>query len=160
MEKEDLVSLTADIVAAHVANNNVAVGDLPTLIQNVHGALAALGEKPADAEPEGKKASVSMRASIKPDYLICMECGKKHKTLKRHLATAHGLSPAQYRADYGLPASYPMAAPNYAEQRRALALAVGLGRKAKGSGRRKSAPRKAGAAAGGRTKRQRRAKAG
>ena len=135
MQEEDLVTLTADIVSAHVANNNVAVGDLGYLINNVHGALAALNKPPGPAEPERKKALVSVRASIKPDYLVCMECGRKQKTLKRHLATAHGMTPDQYRADYGLPATYPMAAPNYSEQRRALAKSLGLGRK---TGRRKS----------------------
>lgn len=130
MEQQDLVSLTADIVAAHVANNNIAIGDLPTLIQNVHGALAGLQEAPAEPEPEPKNALVSVRASVKLDYLVCMECGRKHKTLKRHLSTAHDMTPDQYRADYGLPASYPMVAPNYSEERRAMAHKIGLGRKA------------------------------
>ena len=129
MQEEDLVTLTADIVSAHVANNNVAVGDLGNLIRGVHGALAGLKEPPAQAEPERKKALVSVRASLKPDYLVCMECGARQKTLKRHLAVAHGMTPDQYRADYGLPASYPMTAPNYSEQRRALAKTIGLGRK-------------------------------
>ena len=129
MQEEDLVTLAADIVSAHVANNNVAVGDISNLIRSVHGALAGLNEAPAQQEPERKKALVSVRASIKPDHLVCMECGRKQKTLKRHLATAHGMTPDQYRADYGLPASYPMVAPNYSEQRRALAKSLGLGRK-------------------------------
>lgn len=135
MQEEDLVALTADIVSAHVSNNNVAVGDVANLIQSVHGALAALKEPLEEAEPERKKALVSARASIKPDYLVCMECGARQKTLKRHLATAHGMTPNQYRADYGLPASYPMVSPNYSEQRRALAKSIGLGRK---GGRRKT----------------------
>jgi predicted transcriptional regulator len=151
MQEEDLVTLTADIVSAHVANNNVAVGDLAALIQNVHGALAALNGPPAEPEPERRKAAVSARASVKPDYLICLECGRKQKTLKRHLATAHGVTPEQYRAEYGLPASYPMVAPNYSEQRRAMAHKIGLGRKPQagrgkgagaGRGRRAAAPRK------------------
>lgn len=129
MQEEDLVTLTADIVSAHVANNHVSVGDIADLIGNVHGALAALGEAPAPEEPERKKALVSVRASIKPDHLVCMECGRRQKTLKRHLAIAHGMTPDQYRADYGLPATYPMVAPNYSEQRRALAKSLGLGRK-------------------------------
>lgn len=135
MQEEDLVTLTADIVSAHVSNNSVAVGDLPNLIQSVHGALAALAEPPAAVEPERKKALVSARASIRPDFLVCMECGGRQKTLKRHLAVAHGMTPDQYRADYGLPASYPMTAPNYSEERRALAKSLGLGRK---GGRRKA----------------------
>ena len=144
MQEEDLVALTADIVSAHVANNNVAVGDVANLIQSVHGALAGLTEQPAAPEPERKKPLVSVRASIKPDYLVCMECGARQKTLKRHLATAHGMTPDQYRADYGLPASYPMTAPNYSEQRRAMAKTIGLGRK----GGRRKAGRAAKAAAG------------
>ena len=135
MQEEDLVALTADIVSAHVANNNVAVGDLGNLIQNVHGALAALNEPPAAPEPERKKALVSARASVKPDFLVCLECGARQKTLKRHLAVAHGVTPDRYRAEHGLPASYPMTAPNYSEQRRALAKSLGLGRK---TGRRKA----------------------
>lgn len=127
MENQQLVELTADIVAAHVAHNNVAVGDVTSLIQNVHGALAALGTP--DVAPEQKKSPVvSVRASIKPDYIICMECGQKHKMLKRHLLRAHGMSPDQYRADYGLARDYPLVAPNYSEQRRTLAHAIGLGR--------------------------------
>lgn len=136
MEQEDLASVTANIVAAHVGNNNVSISELGSLITNVHAALAALGAPPPQPEPEQKKALVSVRASIKPDHLVCMECGAQQKTLKRHLATAHGLTPEQYRADYKLPASYPMAAPAYSERRRALAHAAGLGRttKRRGSG--------------------------
>lgn len=153
VDEANLVTLTADIVAAHVSNNSVAIGDLPTLIRNVYGALSRLQEAPAEPEPEGKKALVSVRASVKPDHLVCMECGRKQKTLKRHLAAAHGMTPDQYRADYGLPRDYPMAAPQYAEQRRAMAHKIGLGRKPQpgrgkgaragaGRGRRASAPRK------------------
>ena len=127
MENQSLVELTADIVASHVTNNHVSVGDLPNLIQRVHEALAGLSS-PAAEEP-GKVPVVSVQASIKPDYLVCMECGRKQKTLRRHLATAHGMTPEQYRADYGLPADYPMTAPNYSERRRTMAKAIGLGRK-------------------------------
>ena len=135
MQEEDLVALTADIVSAHVANNAVAVGDLGNLIQSVHGALAGLGAPAAEALAKRKKALVSVRASIKPDFLVCMECGARQKTLKRHLAVAHGMTPDRYRAEYRLPATYPMTAPNYSEQRRALAKSFGLGRK---GGRRKA----------------------
>ncbi len=125
---ETLVTLTADIVAAHVSNNSVAVGDLPLLIQNVHGALAGLGG-PAP-EPETKQEpAVSVRASIKPDYLVWLEDGKKLKMLKRHLMTHYQMTPEQYRAKCNLPADYPMVAPNYAEQRRSLAKKIGLGTK-------------------------------
>ena len=126
--QETLVTLTADIVAAHVSNNSVAVSDLPVLIANVHGALAGLGG-PAP-EPEAKQEpKVSVRASIKPDYIICLEDGKKLKMLKRHLMTHYQMTPEQYRAKWNLPADYPMVAPNYAEQRRSLANKIGLGTK-------------------------------
>ena len=130
---ETLITLTADIVSAHVSNNSVAVSDLPTLIQNVHDALAGLGE-PA-AEPEAKQEpAVSVRASIKPDYIVCLEDGKKLKMLKRHLMTHYQMTPEQYRAKWNLPADYPMVAPNYAEQRRSLAKKIGLGTKRRRTG--------------------------
>ncbi|MCW3847990.1 MucR family transcriptional regulator [Sphingomonas sp. LB-2] len=126
--QETLVTLTADIVAAHVSNNSVAVSDLPILIQNVHGALAGLGA--AVAEPEAKQEpAVSIRSSVKPDFIVCLEDGKKLKMLKRHLMTHYQMTPDQYRAKWGLPADYPMVAPNYAEQRRTLAKKIGLGTK-------------------------------
>jgi len=128
---EALITLTADIVSAHVSNNSVAVGDLPTLIQNVHGALFALGD--SAPEPEAKREpAVPVRASIKPDYLVCLEDGKKLKMLKRHLLTRYQLTPDQYRARWSLPADYPMVAPNYAEQRRSLAKKIGLGTRGRG----------------------------
>jgi predicted transcriptional regulator len=128
-EDNQLIELTADIVAAHVSNNNVAVGDVANLVQRVHEALSGLGQAPAEQEPARKEAVVSVRASVKPDYLVCMECGKKQKTLRRHLQTAHGMTPDQYRGDYGLPRDYPMTAPNYSERRREMAKSIGLGRK-------------------------------
>lgn len=125
---ETLITLTADIVSAHVSNNSVAVSDLPFLIQNVHGALANLGGE--IAEPEIKQEpAVSVRASVKPDYIVCLEDGKKLKMLKRHLMTHYQMTPEQYRAKWSLPADYPMVAPNYAEQRRSLAKKIGLGTK-------------------------------
>ena len=127
MDNETLVSLTADIVAAHVANNTVSVDRVGTLVAGIHRALASLGTQ---AEPVVQKVPVvSARASIKHDYLVCMECGAKQKTLKRHLQTAHQLTPAQYRQDFALPASYPMVAEEYAGRRRELAKSLGLGRK-------------------------------
>jgi len=125
---ETLLTLTADIVAAHVSNNTIPVADLGGLIERVHAALAGLGETPPAPEPELKPA-VSVRASVKPDHIVCLEDGKKLKMLKRHLMTDHGLTPAQYRARWNLPADYPIVAPAYAEQRRALAVKIGLGRK-------------------------------
>ncbi|MBX9881895.1 MAG: MucR family transcriptional regulator [Sphingomonas sp.] len=126
--QETLITLTADIVAAHVSNNSVAVSDLPVLIANVHNALQGLGG-PAP-EPEVKQEpAVSIRASVKPDYIVCLEDGKKLKMLKRHLMTHYQMTPEQYRAKWNLPADYPMVAPNYAEQRRSLAKKIGLGTK-------------------------------
>ena len=126
--EDTLLTLTADIVAAHVSNNSVAVNDLPNLIQNVHSALSGISSNGAapEAKPEPK---VSIRSSVKPDYIVCLEDGKKLKMLKRHLATHYSMTPDQYRQKSGLSADYPMVAPNYAEQRRTLAKSIGLGTK-------------------------------
>ncbi len=125
---ETLITLTSDIVAAHVSNNSVAVSDLAVLITNVYGALAGLGQ--ADAAPEAlPEPAVSIRSSVKPDFIVCLEDGKKLKMLKRHLMTHYNLTPDQYRARWGLASDYPMVAPNYAEKRRELAKKIGLGRK-------------------------------
>lgn len=128
MDNEQLLTLTADIVAAYVGNNNVSVSDVAGLVQQVHGALSKISA-PSEAAPEAKTPVVSAKASVKPDYIVCMECGKKQKTLKRHLQTSHGMTPAQYRQDYGLPASYPMVAADYSKRRSELAQAIGLGRR-------------------------------
>jgi predicted transcriptional regulator len=141
MENQDnddtLITLTADIVAAHVSNNSVAVNDLPQLIANVHGALATLTG--ASAAPEiRQEPKVPVRSSIKPDYIVCLEDGKRLKMLKRHLMTHYQMTPDQYRQKWGLNSDYPMVAPNYAEQRRTLAKSIGLGTK-----RRKPAAAKA-----------------
>ena len=122
--EDTLLTLTADIVAAHVSNNSVAVNDLPNLIQNVHGALSGIAGSGAAAEPK-PEPKVSIRASIKPDYIVCLEDGKRLKMLKRHLMTHYNLTPDQYRQKWGLSADYPMVAPNYAE----LAKSIGLGTK-------------------------------
>src|ERR1043165_1355287 len=126
--EDTLLTLTADIVAAHVSNNSVAVNDLPNLIQNVHQALRVISTTSAapEAKPEPK---VSIRSSVKPDFIVCLEDGKKLKMLKRHLMTHYGMTPEQYRQKWGLSADYPMVAPNYAEQRRTLAKSIGLGTK-------------------------------
>jgi predicted transcriptional regulator len=123
---ETLITLTADIVSAHLSNNSVTVSEVPGLIQNVHGALVQLGN--AAPEPEVRQEpAVSVRSSVKPDYIVCLEDGKKLKMLKRHLMTHYNLTPEQYRAKWNLPADYPMVAPNYADQRRNLAKKIGLG---------------------------------
>lgn len=126
--RESLITLTSDIVAAHVSNNSVAVGDLPTLIANVYGALAGL-DQPAEVKEVRPEPAVSIRASVKPDYLVCLEDGKKLKMLKRHLMTHYNMTPEEYRSRWNLPADYPMVAPSYAETRRDLAKKIGLGRK-------------------------------
>lgn len=135
---ETLITLTSDIVAAHVSNNSVAVSDLPILISNVHGALHILASETVNTleEEVRPEPAVSVRASIKPDYIICLEDGKKLKMLKRHLMTHYGMTPEDYRRRWDLPSDYPMVAPNYAERRRELAKKIGLGRKP-GSGRKK-----------------------
>lgn len=123
-----LVTLTADIVSAHVSNNSVAIGDVSSLIANVHKSLATLNT-PAAAVAVAQEPAVSVRSSIKPDYIICLEDGKKLKMLKRHLMTHYGMTPADYRLKWNLPADYPMTAPAYAQQRKELAMKIGLGRK-------------------------------
>ena len=124
---ETLITLTSDIVAAHVSNNSVAVSDLPLIINSVHGALTGLSGKAAEqAKPD---PAVPIKSSIKPDYVICLEDGKKLKMLKRHLMTHYKMTPDEYRSKWGLPASYPMVAPNYAKKRAELAKAIGLGKK-------------------------------
>jgi predicted transcriptional regulator len=138
---EMLVTLTADIVAAHVSNNSVAISDLSVLINNVHAALSGLGAQVV--EEEKPVPAVSIRSSIKPDYIVCLEDGKKLKMLRRHLMTHYDMTPEDYRAKWGLPADYPMVAPNYAEKRRALAKEIGLGTKGRGGGRKPKAKKAA-----------------
>ena len=133
--EETLISLTADIVSAHVSNNSVAVNDLPALIQNVHNALSGLGGTAPEPEAKKQEPAVSVRSSVKPDFIVCLEDGKKLKMLKRHLMTHYQMTPDQYRQKWGLSADYPMVAPNYAEQRRTLAKQIGLGTKRRRTGR-------------------------
>jgi predicted transcriptional regulator len=135
---ETLITLTSDIVAAHVSNNNVDVNEIPNLITNVYQALSGLGGTTVEeARPE---PAVSVRSSVKKDHLVCLEDGKKMKMLKRHLMTEHGMTPDDYRQRWGLGSDYPMVAPDYAETRRDLAKKIGLGRKpGQKRGRRKKA---------------------
>ncbi|MFN3171577.1 MAG: MucR family transcriptional regulator [Hyphomicrobiales bacterium] len=129
-----LVDLTADIVSAYVSHNVIPASDLPVLINDVHGALGTLMGHPAEPPKEDQKPAVPPKKSITPDYLICLEDGKRFKSLKRHLKTHYDLSPEQYRDKWGLPSDYPMVAPNYAEARSRLAKEMGLGqRRAKAS---------------------------
>lgn len=127
MTDETLLTLAADIISAHVSNNTVAPVELPRLIQSVYASLAGLG-KEAPVE-EKREPAVSIRSSVKADTLTCLECGAKMKMLKRHLASDHGLTPAEYRARWALPADYPMVAADYAARRKELAVRIGLGRK-------------------------------
>jgi predicted transcriptional regulator len=130
LKKEELLALTAEIVSSHVANNSVAMGELPQLIEQVFGTLNSLssadGAKEARPEP-----AVPIKKSITPNYMVCLEDGKKLKMLKRHLKTQYDMTPEQYRERWNLPADYPMVAPNYANQRRELAKKIGLGRSRK-----------------------------
>jgi predicted transcriptional regulator len=128
----DMLALTADIVSAHLSNNTVATTDVAGLIQSVHSALAGLGQS---AEPEKPKQepAVSVRSSVKPDYIICLEDGAKLKMLKRYIRTRFDMSPEEYRAKWGLPRDYPMVAPSYAATRKELAVKIGLGRKPVGA---------------------------
>ena len=137
-DKETLVALTADIVAAHVGNNKTAISDVPLVIAAVHEALSALGTKTEPAA-EPQLPAVSIRSSVKPDHVVCLEDGKKMKMLRRHLATDHDMTPDEYRAKWNLPKDYPMVAPNYAEKRRELAKQIGLGTKGRGGGRKPAA---------------------
>ena len=128
----ELLELTTEIVAAHVANNEISAGDLPGLIEQVYGALAriASGNMPA-AVAERPEPAVSIKKSIAPDYIVCLEDGKKLKMLKRHLKTSYDMTPEQYRERWGLAADYPMVAPNYAKKRSQLAKKIGLGKRGK-----------------------------
>jgi predicted transcriptional regulator len=122
----DLLALTTEIVAAHVSNNTVAVGDLPQLINQVYQSLSSIGKVPVPTA-ERPQPAVSVKRSVHPDYIICLEDGKKLKMLKRHLKTAYDMTPDEYRERWSLPPDYPMVAPNYARQRSKLAKEIGLG---------------------------------
>jgi predicted transcriptional regulator len=126
-DKAELIEMTADIVSAYVGANTVAAEDLPALIHSVHRALSNVsgGAEPVETEP--KEPAVPIKRSITPDYLICLEDGRKFKSLKRHLRTKYNMSPEDYRAKWGLPRDYPMVAPSYAKARSDLAKQMGLG---------------------------------
>lgn len=129
----NLSELTADIVSAYVSNNSVRADELASLIGDVHAALQRAPNGPAEPEPEPQEPAVPVRKSVTPDHLVCLEDGKKFKSLKRHLQGEHGMTPSEYRAKWGLKGDYPMVAPNYSEARSSLAKTMGLGRKAGGS---------------------------
>jgi predicted transcriptional regulator len=129
MSQDHLIELTAEIVAAYVSTNKIASGSLSGLIDDVHKALHRTATGQVEAPEESLKPAVPIKKSITPDYLICLDDGKKFKSLKRHLRTHHDLTPEEYRQRWGLPADYPMVAPNYAKARSSLAKKMGLGRK-------------------------------
>jgi predicted transcriptional regulator len=129
MEQDNLIELTADVVSAYVSNNSIQSSDLPALISEVHAALHQTLGGPAEPEPEPQKPAVSIKKSVTPDYIICLDDGKKFKSLKRHLRTHYDLTPEDYREKWGLPVDYPMVAPNYAKARSMLAKKMGLGQK-------------------------------
>ncbi|MER9227020.1 MucR family transcriptional regulator [Mesorhizobium sp. M0664] len=128
-KQADLISITADIVSAYVSNNPLPVGELPKLIEDVYVALQGVGTPVAPTAAKLEPA-VSIKKSVSPDFIICLEDGKKFKSLKRHIGTHYNLSPDEYRQKWNLPSDYPMVAPNYAATRSALAKSTGLGRKA------------------------------
>jgi predicted transcriptional regulator len=129
--QEMLIELTADVVAAYVSNNPVPVGELPNLIADVHSALGRVGGGAEQPPVDKQKPAVNPKRSVHDDYIVCLEDGKKFKSLKRHLMTHYGLTPDQYREKWSLDPSYPMVAPNYAAARSQLAKKMGLGRKSK-----------------------------
>ena len=132
----ELLRMTSDVVAAYVKNNPLQAAELTSVIQTVHSSLSVLnGGGEAKAEPQ--KPAVSIRRSVTPDYIVCLEDGKKLKMLKRHLRTTYGMTPEEYRGKWGLPTDYPMVAPNYAKQRSAFAKKIGLGRSTKRRGKKR-----------------------
>lgn len=124
-----MIELTAAVTSAYLTRNDAAPEHLSGIISSVFGALSSLGQPDQPEAAPAPEPAVSIKASVKPDAIACLCCGKKAKMLKRHLMTAHGLNPLGYRAMWGLPESYPMTAPNYSERRRMLAKTIGLGRK-------------------------------
>jgi predicted transcriptional regulator len=128
MAEEDMLRMTTEVVSAYVGNNSLPAAQIPEVIKTVYTSIAALNQ--AAEIKEAPKPAVSIRSSIKPDYIVCLEDGKKLKMLKRHLRTTYDMTPDDYRAKWGLPADYPMVAPNYAKQRSEFAKKIGLGRRA------------------------------
>lgn len=140
LSQNELLALTTEIVASHVSNNTVAVSDLPEVIQKVYGSLNTLSPNPEPLPAEKPQPAVAIKKSVTPEYIICLEDGKKLKMLKRHLKTRYDMSPDEYRKRWSLPEDYPMVAPSYAQQRSDLAKKIGLGTKrSSGRGRRGAA---------------------
>ncbi len=135
ISQSELLSLTTEIVASHVANNSVAMSDLPQLIKMVFASLSNQGGVEEQAEPEKPAPAVPIKKSVQNEFIVCLEDGKKLKMLKRHLKTRYNMSPDEYKKRWGLPDDYPMVAPDYAEQRSSLAKKIGLGTKPRARGR-------------------------
>jgi predicted transcriptional regulator len=131
-EQSIAIEMTADIVSAYVGNNSVSTTDLPNLIQQVHAALKGVSSGVVEAPASAQVPAVSIKKSIQPDHIACLEDGRKFKSLKRHLQAKYGMSPADYRAKWRLPRDYPMVAPEYAAARSAMAISIGLGQKGRG----------------------------
>ena len=132
----EILRMTSNVVAAYLHNNPLPSAELPNVIQTIHGSLKALNNG-GETQSAPQKPAVSVRRSVTPDYIVCLEDGKKLKMLKRHLRTTYGLTPDEYRAKWGLPADYPMVAPNYAKQRSAFAKKIGLGHTSKSRGKKR-----------------------
>lgn len=130
ISRDDVLRMAVDVVAAYVGNNQVSTGQLPDIINSVYNSLLTLDIPPEEAPIEAPKPAVNVRKSVTPEYIVCLEDGKKLKMLKRHLRTTYNMSPEEYRAKWNLPPDYPMVAPNYARQRSDFAKKIGLGRKA------------------------------
>jgi len=126
-ERAEVIEMTADIVSAFVGANTVSAAELPSLIQSVYSTLASMSGAAEPAEPATREPAVPLKRSITPEFLICLEDGRKFKSLKRHLRTKYNMSPEDYRAKWGLPKDYPMVAPSYAKARSDLAKQMGLG---------------------------------
>ncbi|HUC61308.1 MAG TPA: MucR family transcriptional regulator [Alphaproteobacteria bacterium] len=136
-ERDGMLRMTADLVSAYLSNNALPPGQIPDVIRTVYDTLGGVG-RAVEGRHAALKPAVPIKRSVRPDYIVCLEDGKKLKMLKRHLRTTYGLTPAEYRAKWGLPADYPMVAPHYAAQRSAFAKKIGLGRNAPGQGRQRA----------------------
>jgi predicted transcriptional regulator len=126
-DRSEIIEMTADIVSAFVSNNSVPASEIPGLIQSIHRALSGVSTSEAPAEAAPREPAVPVKKSVNPDFIVCLEDGRKFKSLKRHLRTKYNMSPEEYRSKWGLPKDYPMVAPNYAKARSDLAKQMGLG---------------------------------
>ena len=138
VSRDEILRMAVDVVAAYLSQNQIPMGQIPEVINSVYTSLNSLDGDSGEAAAEPQKPAVSVRRSVTPDYIVCLEDGKKLKMLKRHLRTTYDMTPEEYRAKWNLPPDYPMVAPNYAKQRSEFAKKIGLGRKDTGGGRRRT----------------------